>query len=67
MDPEKQIIFNPWAIEKSFTQKIGVKPATIESVNESEIVIEITNEKRSKFFPTINYLCFPQFQERIEV
>ena len=28
MDPEKKITFNSWAIEKSFTQENGSKPAT---------------------------------------
>ena len=57
----------PVAIEKSFIQEIGSKPATITSNNESEFIIEISNEKESKAFITITSLCFPQFQERVEV
>ena len=45
MDPEKKIKLNTRAIEKSFTQEFGSKPATIRSNNESEFVIEISNEK----------------------
>ena len=44
MDPEKKRKFNPWAIEKSFTQEIGSKPDTIRP-NESEFVIKISYEK----------------------
>ena len=40
MDPEKKRTFNPWAIEKSLTQEIGSKPATIRSTNETEFIIE---------------------------
>ena len=57
MDPEKKRTFNPWAIEKSFTKKIGSKPATIRSNSESEFVIEISNEKENKILPTIRSLC----------
>ena len=42
MDPGKKRLFNPWAIEKSLTQEIGSKPATIRSYNESEFIIEIS-------------------------
>ena len=65
-DPEKKPAFSPWAIEKSLTQEIGSKPATIRSNNESEFVIEISNEKGSKILPTITSLCSPQFQVRVE-
>ena len=65
MDPEKKIKFDPWAIEKSFTQEICCKPATIRSNNESEIVIEISNEKIN--LPTITSLCSPQFHERVDI
>ena len=44
MDPEKKRTFHQWAIEKSLTQEIGSKPATIKSTNESELFIEISNE-----------------------
>ena len=67
MNPERKRTFNPWAVEKSFTQEIGSTPATIRSNNESEFVIEISNEKESKILPTITSLCSPQFQERVEV
>ena len=50
IDPVKKRILNLWAIEKSFTQEIRSKPATIRSNNESEIAIEISNEKKAKFF-----------------
>ena len=46
-DPEK---FNPWTIEKSFTQEIGSQPTTIRSNNKSEFVVEFSNEKESKLF-----------------
>ena len=67
MDPNKKRTFNPWAIEKKFTQEIGSKPATIRSNNESDFVIEISNKKESENLPTITSLCSPQFQERVEV
>ena len=47
--------FHPWAIEKSFTQQIRSKPATIRSNNESEFVIEMSNEKKAKFFQLLNH------------
>ena len=62
---EKKI--QPVAIENSFIQEIGSKHATIRWNNESEFVIEISNEKESKILPTIKSLCSPQFQERVEV
>ena len=65
MDPENKRKFKPWAIEKSFTQEIGSKPATIKSNNESEIVIEISNEKESKFLSTIKSLCFSKLKNSI--
>ena len=43
MDLENKRNFNPWAIENSFIQEIGSKPATIRSNNESEFEIEISN------------------------
>ena len=42
---KKKRKFKPGAIEESFTQEFGTKPATIRSYNESEFVIEILNEK----------------------
>jgi len=66
-DPENKRKFNPWAIEKSSTQKIGSKPATIRSNNGSEFVTEISNYKKSKILPTIKSLCSPQYKERVEV
>ena len=67
MDPEKKRTFNPWAIEKSFTLKIGSKPATIKSNNESEFIIVISNEKERKIIPTITSFCSPHIQERVKV
>ena len=67
MDPEKKIKFVPWAIEKSLTRETGSKPATLRSNNESEFVIEISNEEESKIIPSLKSLCSPEFQERIEV
>ena len=67
MDPEKKRIFNTWAIEKSHNQEIGNKPATIRSNKKSEFIIEFSNEKENKFFPTITSLGSPQFQERVKV
>ena len=46
--------------------KIGSKPATIRSNDESEFVIEIY-EKENKNLPTVKSLCSPQFQETVEV
>ena len=63
----KEKKFNPLAIEKRFTQEIGSKPATIISNNESEFIIEISNEKESENLTTITSLCSPQFHERVEV
>ena len=40
--------FNRCVIEKSFTREIGSKLYTIRPNNESEFVIEISNEKESK-------------------
>ena len=48
-------------------KEIGSTPTTIRSNNESEIVIEISNEKESKILPTIKSICSPQLQERVEV
>ena len=42
IDPENKRKFNPWAIEKSFSQEIGNDPASIRSNNKSELVIEIS-------------------------
>ena len=67
MNPEKKRTYNSRAIERSFTQEIGNKPATIRSKNESEIVIEISNERESKIVPTNTSLCSPQFQKKVEV
>ena len=67
MDPEKKRKFSSWAIEWSFTQENRSKPAAIRSNNESELVIEISNEKESKILPAIKSLCSPHFQERLEV
>ena len=67
MDPENKRTFNPLAIEKSFTQEIGSKTATTRSNNESEEVIEISNEKENKNLPTITLICSPKVQERVEV
>ena len=50
MDPENKIIFNLWAKEKSFTQEIRSKLATIKSKNDLEFVIGISNEKEITFF-----------------
>ena len=50
MDSEMKRKFNPWAIEKSFSQEKGSKPATKRSHNEFEYVIEISNEKKAKFY-----------------
>ena len=67
MDLENKRTFNPWTIENSLTPEIGSKPATIKSNNESEFIIEISNEKESKILPTITSLGSPQFQERVKV
>ena len=40
--------FNPWVIEKSFTQKIGSEPATIRSNNESKIALKSQTKKKAK-------------------
>ena len=50
MGPETKSKFNPWTIDKSFTQEIGTKRATIRSTNDSEFFIENTNENNNKFF-----------------
>ena len=67
MDPEKKRTFNPWVIEKSFSQEIGSKPDIIRSINESEFVIVISKEKESKVLPTIKSPCSPHFHERVEI
>ena len=67
IDPDNKRKFSPRAIEKSFIRKIGSKPATIRSNNESEFVIEISNKKESKILPAIKSFCFPQYQGRVEV
>ena len=56
MDPEKKIKFNPWAIEKNYIQEIGRKPVTIKSINETEVVFEISNEKESNILPALKSL-----------
>ena len=67
MDQEKKRTFNPWAIERSLTQENGSKPATIRSTNKSELMIEISNENKSKILPTKTSQGSPEFQERIKV
>ena len=67
MDLEKKRAFKPRAIEKSFNQEIGSKPATIRSNNESKFVIEISNQKERIVLLTITSLCSQQHQERVEV
>ena len=67
MELGNKLTFNPWAIEKSLTQEIGSKPATIRSTNESDFIIEISNEKENKILPTITSLSSPQLQERVKV
>ena len=54
-------------MEKSFTQEIGRKPVTIRWSNESEFVIETSNEIKNEILPTIASLCFSQYNERVEV
>ena len=44
VDSETKVKFNPWALEKNFTQEIESKPATLKSNNKFEFVIEISNE-----------------------
>ena len=63
MDPEKKRIFNPWAIERTFSQEIGSKPATIRSNNESELVFEILNEKERKILPAITSPVLHNFKK----
>ena len=63
----KEKKLNPWAKEKSFTEEVRSKPATIISYNEVEFVIENSNETESKILPTVKYLCFPKFKDRVEV
>ena len=63
MGPENKRTFNPRAIEKSFTQETGSKPATIRWNSECEFVIEISNEKKSKILPNITSLCSPHFKK----
>ena len=46
MDPENEMKFNPWAIEKSLTLEIGSKPATIRSNNESDFLLKSQLETR---------------------
>ena len=46
MDPEKKMKLGPWAIEKSFTQEIGSKPATVKI--EQRIYICRWNLKRKR-------------------
>ena len=53
MDQEKKRKFNSWAIEKSFIQENGWKPATTKQNNETKFVIEISYEYESRIFPTI--------------
>ena len=43
----------PVGNRKNFTQEIGSKPATLKSNNKSEFAIQFSNEKESKFLPTI--------------
>ena len=65
MDPGKKIKFNPWAIKNCFTLKTWSKSATIRWNKEFELIIETSNEKESKIFPTLTSLCSPQFHERV--
>ena len=39
MKQEKKKTLNSWAVEKSLTQEIGSKLATIKTTNESEFII----------------------------
>ena len=67
MDTENGRTFYLWAIEKSLTQEIGSKPPTTRRNNESEFVIDISNEKVSKILPSITSLGSPQFKDRVKV
>ena len=66
MDPEKKRKFNKNLIEKSFPQKIRRKPITIISNNESQFLIEISNEKESRTLPNLKALCDSQYNERVK-
>ena len=63
-DLEKKIKFDPWEIEKCFTQEIKSQPVIIRSNKKSEFVIEISNEKKVKFFPTIKSNMFSTLQRK---
>ena len=58
----KGMNIQPVANRMELDPKNRSKPATIRLNNESEFVIEISNEKESKILPTKNLLCFPQYQ-----
>ena len=48
-----------WAIERASPKKLEANPLPL---------LEISNEKESKNFPTIKSLCFPQKKnEKVEV
>ena len=60
--------YNPWAIEKSFTNEIGKKPISIRSsAQPSEYIIEIAKESESKILPTIKSLALPEYQKTVQV
>ena len=44
--------FNPWSIEKCFTNVIGNKPVSIRTSRDSEFFIEVWRESGNKFLPT---------------
>ena len=47
--------------------KYSTSHLTYRSNIDYDFVIEISNEKESKIRPTIKPLCFPQYNERVEV
>ena len=67
MDREKKKKkFNPWLIEKFFTQAMGNKPVSIRSNNGSEFSIEISRENESNVLSTIIELKFLEYQLTFE-
>ena len=53
MDSEQKRKFNPWMIQKCFTQELGAKPRTIRSKSETEFILKVNNENESKAILTI--------------
>ena len=67
MDSDKKRKFNPWTIEKSFTQETRSKHAFKRSKTNLILSLKSQTTKQSKNPPTLRSFSFPQYNEMVEV